>query len=170
MSYFLLLVPIALIIIISLSIYYYDQWTISVQATKDDDDKQRALKMNAFGDSGGSDTGFYIIAVLGFILVFVLFALAIYYGTKAQTQRYNLAADAVKKGNTKLAAVALAPEIGEGVREAEEGLGDMIWGRGRGYGGNRGYGRDRGFGGNGGFGGTGGFGGNGFGFDYNNNW
>lgn len=52
-----------------------------------------------------------------FIIFFLFFALAIYFGTKAQTQRYSIASEAVKKG-----------------------FGDMLWGRrDRGYG-NRGYG------------------------------
>jgi len=95
--------------------------------TENDDDKQRAIKYRDLEQGGG----FNIIVLIVFILFFGLFFVAIYFGMKAQTQRYNLASEAIKKGNKNLAMAALAPEIGAGIGNVEQGLGNIFWGGGR---------------------------------------
>lgn len=86
---------------------------------KDDDKKKSDDKaqhaMQSFSDSGSTGTLGGVVAVIIVILFIGLFIFAMYWGIKMSMMRYQIAGDAIKKGNTGLALGALAPEIGEGV-------------------------------------------------------
>ena len=118
--------------IFTLLLWGIDQYNISKNKTKTKNSKR--MKDIKYGQTfQGNDSGIGIIAVIIFIIFFGIFFAVIYFGMKAQTQRYSLASDAIKRGDKTTAMAALAPEIGMGIENAEEGLGDIIWNRHRGY-------------------------------------
>jgi Na+-transporting methylmalonyl-CoA/oxaloacetate decarboxylase gamma subunit len=83
----------------------------------DDDDEEgghAVVHHNRFMENFGS-------AIL-IALVVGLFIVLIYYAIKLDMKRYEIAGDAINKGNTGVAVAALAPEIGSGIGDALEGL------------------------------------------------
>lgn len=96
---------------------------------KHNKDKQRSLSYrDADGDDYKPSTGSNVVVVLIGIILFIFFVVAMYFGIKMTMMRYKIAGDAIKQGNTGVAAAALAPEIGEGIGAAAGGIGDAIGG------------------------------------------
>lgn len=56
------------------------------------------------------------------VLVIGLFIVLIYYSIKLDMKRYQIAGDAIQKGNTGVAVAALAPEIGTGIGDVFGGI------------------------------------------------
>jgi hypothetical protein len=89
-----------LISLLCVSIYCYQEWQVSSSS----DERKNAIKMNApfQGGSTGLPTVAMVLVVFVFIGFFILMGIGLYYGIKVQSQRYSLASDAMKKGNTKI--------------------------------------------------------------------
>lgn len=87
--------------------------------------KSRSGKMRSITTTESSSGGTVIggIGVMLLIILFIgLFVVMIYFSIKMTMERYKIAGQAIKQGNTGVAAMVLAPEIGEGVGAGVQGL------------------------------------------------
>lgn len=99
----------------------------------DDDNKQHDLDINGPGyhshSEGNKNSSATMLMGLFTVIFMIMFAVGMYYSIKMSTERYKIAGQAIEKGDKGTAAAVLAPEIGEGVGYAAQGIGAAIWGR-----------------------------------------
>jgi len=87
--------------------------TREVNKTKDNRGVMRSVSVSEESSGGQATTG--VFAGIIFIVIISLFVVMAYFSIKLSMKRYEIAGDAIKKGNTNVAAAALAPEIGQGI-------------------------------------------------------
>ena len=68
-------------------------------------------------DSSGSMFGIFI-----FVIFIIFFVGIVFISFKMTMARYKIAGDAIKQGNTGVAAAIMAPEIGQGISSGLSGL------------------------------------------------
>lgn len=72
--------------------------------------------------NSGMSTGMSILVMIIFIAIIALIIVGAYFSIKMSMKRYEIAGEAIRRGNTGAATAVLAPEIGSGVGSALGGL------------------------------------------------
>ena len=90
---------------------------------KNDDVKSKSARgLSKTNVENNNQSGLGAIGIFIFIVFILFFVGIVFISFKITMARYKIAGEAIKQGNTTVAAAVLAPEIGQGINAGLSGL------------------------------------------------